>query len=153
MMDHLPTTDEAKAQARRLRSDLAGKGTEIGHAKSLELVARQYGFRDWNTMSAVIAGAAPRKWLPGDRVNGTYLSQGFSGVLVSVNEQQAGWFRLTIELDAAIDVVAFDSFSNYRKRIKGVIGPKGFSQERTSDGTPHLQIETQSRRAKTGHET
>jgi Glyoxalase superfamily protein len=40
-----------------------------------------------------------------------------------------------------VDVVTFDSFSNFRKRVWGVVGPLGESREKTSDGQPHLVIE------------
>lgn len=46
------TTDDPKSMAKRLRTALAERGTEIGHSEALELVARQYGARDWNTFAA-----------------------------------------------------------------------------------------------------
>lgn len=54
---------------------------------------------------------------------------------------RSGWFRLVLDLDEAVDVVRFDSFSNYRKRIRAVIGPNGHSKERTSDGVPHVRLD------------
>ena len=41
-----------KAEARRLRGELAARGLTLGHSESLELLARTRGFRDWNTLSA-----------------------------------------------------------------------------------------------------
>ncbi|MBT0994858.1 bleomycin resistance family protein [Cellulomonas sp. DKR-3] len=52
------TTQQAKAAARALRTALAEEGVEVGHARALELVARQLGARDWNTASAWLG--APR---------------------------------------------------------------------------------------------
>lgn len=52
-----------------------------------------------------------------------------------------GWFRVTLHLDEAIDVVTSSGFSNFRTRIHGVVGPKGYTVERTSDGQAHLQID------------
>jgi len=46
---------EAKAMARALREGLAETGLEISHSRALELVARQAGARDWNTLSARLA--------------------------------------------------------------------------------------------------
>lgn len=46
------TTDDPKTMAKRLRSALADRGIELGHSETLELVARQYGARDWNTFAA-----------------------------------------------------------------------------------------------------
>ncbi|OLL73746.1 Glyoxalase family protein [Pseudonocardia sp. Ae168_Ps1] len=48
------TTDAAKAAARSLRADLAEQHVMSSHARALELVAHQLGFRDWNTASAVL---------------------------------------------------------------------------------------------------
>ena len=47
---HTPT--DYKTNARRLRDALATEGFDISHAKALELVAKQNGARDWNTLSA-----------------------------------------------------------------------------------------------------
>ncbi len=136
-----PTAAEAKAQARNLREQLATQGTKIGHAKALELVAHQHGFRDWNTFHAQIGNRAPENWTPGGRVRGTYLSQPFEATVLTIEATRPGWFRLTLDLDHAVDVVTFESFSNFRKRISLAVGPEGLSHERTSDGVPHLMIE------------
>lgn len=140
MSHQLPTAAEAKDQAQRLRAQLADQGTHIVHGNALELVARQYGFRDWNTFHAAIGNRPPSGWTPGGRVQGSYLSQPFEATVVAVEMLRPGWFRLVLELDVAVDVVTFDSFSNFRKRIRGVVGPAGASRERTSDGIPHLQL-------------
>jgi hypothetical protein len=52
---------DSKAMAKALRKALAERGIEISHAASLELVARQFGLDDWNTLAARIAAAQPRK--------------------------------------------------------------------------------------------
>ena len=41
-----------KQQAKRLRTSLAERGVEVTHSEALELVAHQYGARDWNTLAA-----------------------------------------------------------------------------------------------------
>jgi hypothetical protein len=141
MNTHLPSAAQVKDQAKRLRIKMAEDGETIGHANSLELVAHQHGFRDWNTMLAAIGNGPPTGWVIGDKVSGTYLSQPFTGQVASISITKPGWFRLELHLDEAIDVVKFDGFSNFRTRIRGVIGPKGHSVERTSDGQAHLQID------------
>jgi hypothetical protein len=141
MNTQLPTAAQAKDQARRLRTRMAGNGAPVGHAKSLELVAHQYGFRDWNTMFAAIGNGPPKGWAVGDKVSGTYLSQPFTGQVISISTLKPGWVRVELHLDEAVDVVTFDSFSSFRSRIRGDIGPKGHSAERTSDGQAHLQID------------
>lgn len=137
----LPSAARAKDQAKHLRNEMAEDGAGIGHATSLELVAHQHGFRDWNTMLAAIGNGPPKGWAIGDKVGGTYLSQPFTGELVSISNMRPGWFRLELHLDEAVDVVTFDGFSNFRSRIRGIIGPKGHSIEKTNDGQAHLQID------------
>lgn len=141
MKTQLPSTSQAKDHAKRLRIKMAEAGKPIGHAKSLELVAHQTGFRDWNTMVAFVGNGPPKDWAIGEKVNGTYLSQPFSGHLVAVAILRPGWFRLELRLNEAIDVVTSAAFSNFRRRIRGIVGPKGYSMERTSDGQAHLQVD------------
>lgn len=49
---------EVKAMAKRLRTALAADGTPITHTAALELTARQFGARDWNTLAAQLPDAA-----------------------------------------------------------------------------------------------
>lgn len=141
MSGRRPSLADAKAQAKRLRAGLLDGGADVTHGQALELVARQHGFRDWNTLHAAIGNRPPVAFSCGDRVRGHYLSQPFTATVKAVEEVQPGWFRLDLDLDAAVDVVTFDSFSNHRKRIKGTVGPSGRSRTRTSDGRPHLIID------------
>lgn len=143
MSAQLPSILQAKAHAKCLRTEMAKEGTTIGHAKSLELVAHQFGYADWNALRAAIADKPHLPWAPGDAVSGTYLRQAFTGKVVSIREVELepGWFELQIHLDVAVDVVTSNRFSNLRRRIRGVVGPKGHSPERTSDGHVHLQID------------
>lgn len=55
----MPTIDQAKAMAKRLRSALASNTIEVAHGTSLELVAAQLGHRDWNTAVASLAPEDP----------------------------------------------------------------------------------------------
>jgi small subunit ribosomal protein S1 len=52
---------DAKAMARALREALAAKGVKISIGEALELVARQLGQRDWNTLAAAIDAARRRE--------------------------------------------------------------------------------------------
>ncbi len=136
-----PSVAEAKRQAKRLRTQLGRQGTPVSHGNALELVAHQHGFRDWNAFHAAMGNRPPEGWSPGDRVEGSYLSQAFSATIVAVEMVRPGWFRLVLDLDEAVDVVTFESFSNFRTRIRGVVGPEGHSRERTSDGLPQLRLD------------
>src|ERR1700727_1878724 len=42
----------AKTMAKSLRDSLVDRNVSLSHSKCLEIVARQYGFADWNTLSA-----------------------------------------------------------------------------------------------------
>lgn len=130
---------EAKAQARALRRALAGQGRTVSHAQALELVARQEGARDWNTLHARLAGAAPPPWSLGQRVSGRYLGQRFTGQLTAMARRGRG-HAVTIRLDHPIDTVRFESFSNLRRVLHGVIDGQGLSPRRTSDGAPQLVL-------------
>lgn len=48
----MPTIDQAKGMAKRLRSALAERAVDISHSVSLELIATELGHRDWNTAAA-----------------------------------------------------------------------------------------------------
>ena len=43
---------DPNSMARRLRADLADREVTLSHSEALELVAHQYGVRDWNTLAA-----------------------------------------------------------------------------------------------------
>lgn len=47
---------DPKAMARRLRAALTDSGVHLGHSQCLELVAKAYGLRDWNTLAAAPPG-------------------------------------------------------------------------------------------------
>lgn len=138
----LPTLDAIKDQARRLKQGLASTGTEISHSKSLELIAAQFGYRDWNTLVATL-GNRPRRLSIGDRVTGHYLGQRFSGEIVSLAPLGGSPKRMRIGLhfDEPVDVVTFDSFSAFRRRIRAVIDENGRTVEKTSNGRPHLELD------------
>ncbi|ACB28071.1 glyoxalase superfamily protein [Methylobacterium radiotolerans] len=50
----MPTIDDAKAMAKRLRAALAVNAIDISHAVSLELIAAELGHRNWNTAAATL---------------------------------------------------------------------------------------------------
>jgi len=139
----LPPLDSLKGQARRLRAGLEADGITIGHGKSLELLAHQYGFKDWNTLHAA-AGNRPQASpvAVGARVRGHYLGQPFAAEVIGVQVLPTpGRFRITLDFDQPVDVVTFDSFSSFRKRVSCVIDRDGVTAEKTSDGRPHLRLQ------------
>jgi hypothetical protein len=136
----LPTLSDLKSQAKRLRLAMSKTGgAEISHSKSLELIAKQYGYRDWNTLHAAAQSNGFRLFAVGDRVNGQYLGQTFEGEILGFSKTgPSGTYRVTIQFDAPVDVVTFDSFSSYRSRVTCTIRENGVAVNRTSDGRPHL---------------
>ena len=139
----LPSLDALKDQARRLRTRLAAEGETIGHSRSLELIAAQYGFRDWNTLHAAVGNRPPfNPWMLGSRVKGRYLGQAFEGEILSVQAltAQPGRYRLTMKFDEPVDVVTFESFSAFRQRVTATVDETGRTIEKTSNGLPQLEL-------------
>jgi catechol 2,3-dioxygenase-like lactoylglutathione lyase family enzyme len=48
----MPTIDQAKAMAKRLRAALAAQNIDVSHGAALELVAAELGHDNWNVASA-----------------------------------------------------------------------------------------------------
>ncbi len=133
--------EELKAQAKRLRGTLNAQGKPVSHSQALELVARQLGYRDWNTLHASTGNRpAPPPVALGDRVRGTYLGQPFDGDVIGVQSLTGGRLRVTLEFDDPVDVVKFDSFSAFRRRVSATVNSDGRTTERTSDGAPQLEL-------------
>lgn len=135
-----PSLETVKAQAKALRQALQAGGTVVSHAQALELIARQHGARDWNTLHARLTQQnAPPKLAFGDHVAGYYLGQAYTGEIVALSGP-AEHRQVEIKLDQPIDTVRFESFSNWRHRIRGTLDVDGRSLRKTSDGAPHLIV-------------
>lgn len=133
--------EQAKRRARQLRIDMDKRGEKISHSQALERTAQELGYRDWNTAAARLSNHPDIEVQVGDHVRGTYLKQPFTARILSVTEQaQGAYFQLTLDLDEAVDVVTFDSFSAFRKRVRGRVNARGDSPAKTSDGHPQLTI-------------
>lgn len=139
--DRPRTREQAKLRARAIRRDLAGRGVAISHSQALERVAAELGYRDWNTAVARLSNEPEFSVQVGDAVGGIYLKQPFTARVIAVREMGGGsHFHVTLQLDEPVDVVTFDSFSAFRKRISATIDADGISPARTSDGEPHLVV-------------
>lgn len=142
MTTTLPTLSTLKDQAKRLRAALGDSGREIGHSTALEMLAKQHGFKDWNTLSArasdLVMATPPAI---GATVSGEYMGQPFRGRIRSVESlSKSNLLRIAVEFDEAVDVVTFDSFSSMRKRVSCVIDKSGVSPTKRSDGVPHMRL-------------
>ena len=135
-----PSRDVLKAQAKRLRADLAARGQPLSHAEALETVAHQWGARDWNTLAARAANTH-RGWAPGQRVTGRYLGHPFAGEIKAARQSSSGFWALTIRFDAAIDVVTSAHFSSFRRQVNTTVNATGQSPQKTSDGQPHMVLD------------
>jgi len=138
----LPSIDTLKDEARRLRAEHDASGAPVSHSRSLELLAHQYGFKDWNTLHAAATGNPPPPVSVGDTVRGTYLGQPFIGEVLDLEAlTQPGRFRVTLHFEEPVDVVTFDSFSSFRQRVTCTIDRSGKTAETTSDGRPQMHLE------------
>jgi len=138
----LPTIDDLKAQARRLRDGLSGSGNSVSHGQALELVAHQHGFRDWNTLAATAGIRRPSIPLTvGARVGGRYLGQPFTARVVGVKAySNSGKYHFTLDFEKPVDVVTFESFSAFRRRVTCTVDTSGRSAEKTSNGQPVMEM-------------
>lgn len=138
----LPTRDVLKDQARRLRKSLETASQPVSHGRALELIAGQYGYRDWNTLSASAPSMRAKPPVQvGDTVRGTYLGQTFTGTVRGLQAlSDDRHYRATIVFDRPVDVVTFDSFSALRQRVTLTIDERGRTREKTSNGQPHLEL-------------
>ena len=50
---------DAKLMAKSLRDIMAGRQVPLSHSETLEIVARQFGYDDWNVLAAKIGDASP----------------------------------------------------------------------------------------------
>ncbi|MBD9373577.1 hypothetical protein IB238_13200 [Rhizobium sp. ARZ01] len=140
----LPSLDGLKDQAKRLRARFTAEDQPISHSRALELVAAQYGYRDWNTLHAAIGNRPPfDPWQLGSRVRGHYLGQPFDAKVLGVQAlaTQPGHYRLTLQFGEPVDVVSFVSFSAFRQRVNCTVDETGRTASKTSDGRPHLELE------------
>lgn len=138
----MPASREAaKKRAKALRMELAAQGTRITHSAALERVARELGYRDWNTASARLSNRPEFKPALGMRVSGHYLKQPFRGEVIAAREMAGGHaHEITIQFDEPVDVVTFDSFSAFRQRVKVIVSTEGETWERTGDGEKHMVV-------------
>lgn len=144
MSAQYPPIDELKLQARRLRQAMNDHGDAISHSTALELVAKQYGTRNWNTLSALAVKMNNDTKLPlviGATISGRYLNQAFTGKILTITERSDGLYEISIHFDKPVDVVTFESFSAFRQRIIALIDHTGVSPRKTSNGLSQLILD------------
>ena len=139
---NLPPRAALKDQARRLRGAMADSGAPITQSVALETVARQWGYRDWNTLSAMApeAAAPDPRWQVGQRVTGRYLGQPFAGRIKGVTQASGGFWTLVLVFDTAVDVATSPRITNLRRQVRATVNAQGVTAAHTSDGQPHLVL-------------
>jgi hypothetical protein len=141
----LPTIHILKEQATQLRSDRSDK--QLTHSQSLELLAHKYGFHDWNTLQAMSkrrAGIRPTALniAKGEQVTGAYLGRSFSAEVLEIEHFETNRWKVVLHFSEPVDVVAFDSFSNFRQRVPCVLNSSGETEEKTSNGRAACSVES-----------
>ncbi|MDR6433823.1 glyoxalase superfamily protein [Brucella pseudogrignonensis] len=145
------TTTDFKHQARRLRQALGEEGINISHGKALDLVARQSGTRDWNTLAANSANIETPK-VEGDkapyrisqRVSGMFHSTAFEARIIGVEETiKPDLWRITLQFDPAINVAVSPNLSMLRRRFTFVVGADGKSRRLTGSESGGITLNIQ----------
>lgn len=140
-MTNLPSLDALKVQAKSLRNALAAAGQDVSHARSLELLAKQMGHRDWNTLHAATGNAPPPIVQLGQHISGLYMGRPFAGTVIRVsNIGHGARFQFSVRFDAPVNISKFDSMVIERRQVTVTIDQTGHTSEKTSDGTPHMTV-------------
>lgn len=135
-------SSDYKTHARRLRDALAAEGIAISHGKALDIVARQNGERDWNTLAArpvreiapVELTAAP--FSVGDEVQGTFNETPARGRVIGLSETiKPNLWRVTVRFDPPVNASTSRHFAAERSRVEMVVGADGRSRRLTGTET------------------
>ena len=139
----LPSLEYLKQQAKRLRSQLSVDAKPVSHSQALELLAHQYGYKNWNVLHAACGNQPPGPPVTlGAQVSGRYLGQSFTGEVIAVATLlQSDQFRITVNFEKPVDVIKFEGWSALRRRVSSQINRQGQSPQRTSDGAPIMELD------------
>lgn len=151
-IDRNAAAGDHKASAKRLRTALAEDGIAISHAKALELVARQNGARDWNTLAAQpVLDGKPITSIPsvpgapfgvGEMVGGTFNGRAAQGRVIGQEETiKPDLWRVTIAFDPPVNAATSQLFSAERKRVQMVVGADGRSRRLTGTETGVMALQ------------
>jgi hypothetical protein len=136
-----------KASAKRLRAALAEDGIAVSHARALELVARQNGVRDWNTLAAqpveddrlvspALAAVSGAPFGVGETVEGTFNGRDAHGRVIGLEETiKPDLWRVTVAFDPPVNAATSQLFSAERRRVQMVVGADGRSRRLTGTET------------------
>lgn len=140
----MTTSSDYKSHAKRLRDALAAEGIAVSHGKALDLVARQQGARDWNTLSAQAkSDASPANetesgpsFSLGQTVEGTFKDRPARGRVIGLSETiKPDLWRVTVHFDPPVNASTSTNFVVERRRVEMVIGSDGRSRRLTGTET------------------
>ncbi|MCJ9430503.1 glyoxalase superfamily protein [Kordiimonas marina] len=148
-------SDMAKARAKRLRAYLTGAGLPVSHSQSLEAIAHEDGFRDWNTLSAHLRQAASPEEKPaksdisengcpftlGSRAAGFYYNTPFTGQVRGIEmTARDGVWRITLQFNKRLKVTMGDHLDMARQRVRLTVDRLGRSVNLAGKADGHAQI-------------
>jgi hypothetical protein len=136
-----PSPQTLKAEAKTLREARALAGTPLTQSAALEEVARRHGYRDWNTAAASMPERIVVPVQVGQRVEGTYLSQKFTGLVLGMKLMpDMRHYEVTVKFDKPVNVWKGKLAVALRQRVTATIDHRGISKSHTSDGEPHMRV-------------
>jgi hypothetical protein len=136
-----PSPQTLKAEAKALREERALAGKPLTQSAALEEVARRHGFRDWNTAVAAMPERIVVPVQVGQRVEGTYLSQKFTGLVLGMKLMpDMRHYEVTVKFDKPVNVWKGKLAVALRQRVTATIDHRGISKSHTSDGEPHMRV-------------
>lgn len=136
-----PSAQTLKAEAKSLREERARAGEPLSHGAALEAVARNHGFRDWNTARAALPDRVAVPFQVGMRVKGFYLEQPFRGLLFGLQlSSDFQHYTVTIQFDEPVNVTPTFMFAAHRQRVTATVDIRGVSPARRGNGQPQMRL-------------
>lgn len=140
----------AKSMAKSLRQDLANRNLQLSHGECLEMVARQFGLNDWNTLAVHIGDVSPSEtkltipqdWaITGSVVNGSTHRLGLDpaipeATLIESLVPRDGDANLTGKIAVLMQSIDAAPYRGYRLRLSAEL-----RTEEADAGTIWLRID------------
>jgi hypothetical protein len=130
-----------KSEAKSLREERAQAGQPMTHAAALEAVARNHGYRDWNTARAALPDRVAVPFQVGMRVKGFYLEQPFRGLLIGMQlSSDMQYHTVTVLFDEPVNVTPHFMFAAHRQRVTATVDIRGISPALRGNGQPQMRL-------------
>ncbi|MEE9427064.1 MAG: glyoxalase superfamily protein [Paracoccaceae bacterium] len=145
----MTTIFDAKPMAKSLRKALAEQDLRVSHSESLELVSKQFGYANWNTLSAKITAniddgllVQPRNWTLTSNTKQQHYRFGLDpqmGGAAMLESKSNGTAQDTGEFASYMQSVSAEKFLGHRVRLTGNIRTKD-----ADSGTIWMRVDHQS---------